>query len=109
MSNPQQKPKSIVNILVMAIIVLSVCGVLAVTLIIVLLPERDNTKGIMVILGFLVPVITALLGKAIGELHHTVNGRLDKMMETFGNMRFIEGQEDERTKDKGKDDEQATD
>lgn len=63
-----------------AVIGLAVLGVAAILIIFALRPDKDNTAIIAIVMGFLVPVVTALLAAAVQQVHLAVNSRLSQLL-----------------------------
>lgn len=77
---------------VAAVIVLSLLGVGAIVALTVLNPEKDHSSTIVVILGFLVPTVTALLAGAVSQVQKSVNGRLTQLLAMTARTHAAEGE-----------------
>jgi cytochrome b subunit of formate dehydrogenase len=83
---------------VLAIVVLSILGVSAVVIVLIVRPPPiDNTPIITVILGFLIPTVTALLAGAVQQVHIAVNSRLTQLLEITATASHAQGQIDGAT------------
>lgn len=80
----------------MAIVALSILGVAAVTTIVVVRPEKDYTSTISILLGFLVPIVSALLAAAVHQVSTSMNGRLSQLLVLTAKSSRAEGVEDQR-------------
>lgn len=77
---------------VAAVIVLSLLGVGSIVALTVLNPEKDHSATIVVILGFLVPTVTALLAGAVSQVQKSVNGRLTQLLAMTARTHAAEGE-----------------
>lgn len=77
-----------------AVIILAVVCVASIALIAILRPG-DTSTGTL-ILGVLVPVITAFLSAAIRQVHQAVNGRLTELLDITARASKAEGQLERR-------------
>lgn len=77
---------------VAAVIVLSVVGVGSIVALQLLNPEKDHSATIVVILGFLVPTVTALLAGAVSQVQKSVNGRLTQLLAMTARTHAAEGE-----------------
>jgi len=68
------------NLLVGSTIGLAVMAVTAIVLIFSVRPDKDNTAIVATLLGFLVPLMTALLAAAVQQVHAAVNSRLTQLL-----------------------------
>lgn len=66
--------------LIVSIIILCVITVVFVLAITFIKPDTDNTPIILLIIGIIVPVITALLAVVVQQVHLAVNGRLSQLL-----------------------------
>lgn len=75
---PERKDHT--NMLVGATILLAVVAVIAIVIIFVARPDKDNSTLVGTLLGFLVPLMTALLAAAVQQVHLAVNSRLTQLL-----------------------------
>lgn len=68
------------NLLVGSTIGLAVLAVTAIITIFLARPDKDNTAIVATLMGFLVPLMTALLAAAVQQVHQAVNGRLSQLL-----------------------------
>lgn len=68
------------NMLVVATIFLAVLAVVAIIIIFLVRPDKDNTALVATLMGFLVPLMTALLAAAVQQVHAAVNSRLTQLL-----------------------------
>lgn len=85
-------PSNSTLVYVIAVIVLSIVGVSSIVALTVLNPERDHSATIMIILGFLVPTVTALLAGAVAQVQKSVNGRLTQLLAMTARTHAAEGE-----------------
>jgi hypothetical protein len=79
-------------------VLLSMVGVGGiVTILIVRPPPADNTGIIVTMLGFLIPIVTALLAAAVQEVHLAVNSRLTEFLALTAKSARAQGQLDATT------------
>jgi hypothetical protein len=89
---PQLDASSKTTIFVWAAVALSMAAVLAVTAISIARPDKDNTGTITMIVGIIVPSVTALIAKAVQEVHLAVNSRLTQLIQLTATASRAEGQ-----------------
>jgi len=77
-----------------AVIILSVVAVSAIILVAIFKPS-DTSTGTLII-GMLLPVITAFLAAALKDLHGAVNSRLTELIEITRRDAHAEGKLDQR-------------
>lgn len=87
-----QPPGNQSAVYVAAVIVLSLSGVGGIILLNVWQPEKDHTATITLILGFLVPIVTALLAGAVAQVQKSVNGRLTQLLAMTARTHAAEGE-----------------
>ncbi len=80
------------SLYVWAVIGLSVVAVVAILVIFLIRPDRDNTSLITIVLGFLVPVIMAFLAASIQQVHLAVNSRLSQLVALTAKASRAEGE-----------------
>lgn len=68
------------NMLVGSTIALAVLAVAAIVTIFIVRPDKDNTAMVATLMGFLVPLMTALLAAAVQQVHAAVNSRLTQLL-----------------------------
>lgn len=68
------------NVLVAATILLAIVAVSAIVTIFLVRPDKDNTALVATIMGFLVPLMTALLAAALQQVHTMVNSRVTQLL-----------------------------
>lgn len=68
------------NLLVGSTITLAVLAVAAIVTIFMTRPDKDNTAIVATLMGFLVPLMTALLAAAVQQVHAAVNSRLSQLL-----------------------------
>lgn len=86
---PERKDHT--NLLVAATVVLAVITITAIVGIFALRPDASNGPLIATILGFMVPIMTALIGGAVQQLHAAVNSRLTQLLATTAARSRAEG------------------
>jgi len=69
------------NIYIIAILCICAMTVLSIVVITIARPEKDNTSTIALIIGVMVPILTALLSAAVQQVHTAVNSRLTQLLE----------------------------
>jgi len=79
------------SIYVWAVIGLSVVAVIAILIIFLIRPDKDNSSLITVVLGFLVPVIMAFLAASVQQVHLAVNSRLSQLVALTAKASHAEG------------------
>lgn len=77
---------------VVAVVVLSLLGVGSVVILTALNPQKDHSSTIVVILGFLVPIVTALLAGAVSQVQKSINGRLTQLLAMTARTHHAEGE-----------------
>jgi len=80
------------GLFVAASVILSIIAIGAILAIFIVRPEKDNTQLMTMVLGFLLPIITALLGAALQQVHLAVNSRLSQLVELTAAASKAEGQ-----------------
>lgn len=83
---------------VIAVLVLAIVCVAAVAILAILRPG-EIAPGTLII-GVLLPVITAFLGAALREVHTAVNGRLSQLLDTTARAAKSEGMLERRAVDR---------
>jgi len=68
------------TVFVAAVIVLSILAVATILTIFMVRPDRDNTALIAIVLGFLVPIVSAFLAASVQQVHLAVNSRLSQLL-----------------------------
>lgn len=77
---------------IMAIVVMSLFGIVGVVLVQIMKPDSDNTTLITMIVGFIASMTTSLLAlMKAQETHLSVNSRLDQFMSTAKAASHAEG------------------
>lgn len=69
------------SLYVSAVVVLSVLAVTGVVVVFLIRPDADNSTINTTIVAIVVPIITALLGAAVQQVHLAVNSRLTQLIE----------------------------
>lgn len=85
-------PPNATLVYVIAVILLSVVGVSSIVALTLMNPEKDHSATIMIILGFLVPTVTALLAGAVAQVQKSVNGRLTQLLAMTARTHAAEGE-----------------
>lgn len=83
---------------VTAVVVTSMIAVVAIVSIFIVRPDRDNTALIAIVVGFLLPIVSGLLGAAVREVKAAVNGRLTQLLALTAKASRAQGQLDEQAK-----------
>jgi uncharacterized membrane protein YgaE (UPF0421/DUF939 family) len=82
---------------VVAVLVMSMLGVIAVVAVTIIRPDKDNTTLIAAMIGFLTPTTMALLAfMKSQETHKAVNGRLDAFIKAATDLARSQGVDDEK-------------
>lgn len=84
------QPGGRITVYVWAVVILSVVATTAMVALAVLRP--DNTSTGTLILGMMLPIITALLGAALQQIHVAVNSRLSELLVVTAKASHAEGQ-----------------
>lgn len=88
------------NLLVGSTIALAVLAVIAIITIFTIRPDKDNTALVATLMGFLVPLMTALLAAAVQQVHAAVNSRLSQLLRVTAAKSRAEGMLEQQHKDR---------
>jgi energy-converting hydrogenase Eha subunit A len=70
---------------------LTILALMTVLLVLFLRPGEDNTVVVVAILGFLAPILTAIVGMMVKDVHTMVNSRLDSLLSATERAASAEG------------------
>lgn len=79
-------------IYVYAVVLLAVLVIIGILTLSVLQPSKDHTPTITMMMGFVIPIITALLGGAVVQLGKAVDGRLNQLLAMTARTHAAEGE-----------------
>ncbi len=68
------------NLYVAAVVFLAVVALVAIIVIFLTRPEKDNSALIATVLGFMLPLVSAFLAAAVQQVHLAVNSRLSQLL-----------------------------
>lgn len=85
-------PGSHATLFVAAVIGLSVLAIVAILTIFLVRPDQDNTALVAIVLGFLVPLVSAFLAASVQQVHLAVNSRLTQLVQLTAKSSRAEGQ-----------------
>lgn len=84
------------NLLVGSTIGIATLAVAAIVIIFLVRPDKDNTAIVATLMGFLVPLMTALLAASVQQVHAAVNSRLTQLLRVTAAKSHAEGVASER-------------
>ena len=82
----------LVQVYVVAVMLLSVVGVVSIVALTMVRPDQNHSDTIVVILGFLVPTVSALTAGAVAHMQRSVNGRLTQLLALTARVHAAEGE-----------------
>jgi energy-converting hydrogenase Eha subunit A len=70
---------------------LTILALMTVVLVLFLRPGEDNTVVVVAILGFLAPILAAIVGMMVKDVHTMVNSRMDALLSATERAATAEG------------------
>ncbi len=80
------------TVYVMTIVALCIVTIAAIIAVTIARPGVDNTALIAIMIGVACPILIALLGAAVQQVHYAVNSRLSQLLELTATASRAEGQ-----------------